>query len=79
MSRPTGPYQPLTEGQIKDFLEQLLTAREVKDLLGCSLSYVYKITESGDLKCVCLPAFGSKKKVRRYRYRDVVELIERCS
>jgi predicted DNA-binding transcriptional regulator AlpA len=61
-------------------IEVLLTARDVKQSLGCSLPLVYKMAERGQLPCVrweC-PGDGTTKPrtMVRFRQSDVMRFIE---
>ena len=59
----------------------LLTPKEVKSILKCSLPLVYKMAERGQLRCVrweC-PGKGEKQSrtMVRFRKEDVIEFIDR--
>lgn len=60
-------------------MEPLLTAKEVKILLSCSLPLVYKMADRGQLPCVrwqC-PGDGKRDKtVVRFKKNDVFDFIE---
>jgi excisionase family DNA binding protein len=61
-------------------VEPLLTAKEVKTLLKCSLPLVYKLADRGQLSCVrwdC-PGEGKREKsVVRFKKSDVLEFVEK--
>jgi len=59
-------------------IEDLLTPREVKGLLKCSLPYIYKLAEREILPPVRYPSFGEKRKEGplRFKKRDVFNFIE---
>jgi hypothetical protein len=61
----------------------LLHAREVKQILKCSLPLVYKMAERGQLPCVrweC-PGEGNKKPrtMVKFKHADVIDFIEKHS
>ena len=61
-------------------MEPLLTAKEVKNLLKCSLPLVYKMADRGQLPCVrwACPGGGKRgKSVVRFKKIDVLEFIEK--
>ena len=60
--------------------ESLLNAKDVKNLLRCSLPLVYKMAKRGQLPCVrweC-PSEGGKrpKTIIRFKRSDVFKFIE---
>ena len=55
--------------------EQLLTAKEVADLVRLSPSTVFDAAARGDLPCVRLWR-GRRKSVVRFRRSDIERLIE---
>jgi hypothetical protein len=62
-------------------LEPLLNAQDVKRLLNCSLSWVYKAADRGLLPSVrweC-PGDGTKKPktMVRFKLKDVLALVEK--
>ena len=64
-------------------LDPLLTAKDVKRLLGVSLPLVYLMAERKQLSCVrwdC-PGQGGKRKRQTLRFRltDVIAFIDRHS
>jgi predicted DNA-binding transcriptional regulator AlpA len=62
-------------------LEPLLDAKEVTQLLRCSLPLVYKLADRGQLPCVRWECPGEgKRKPRsmvRFKQSDVIEFIEK--
>lgn len=62
-------------------LEPLLTARDVKTLLKCSLPLVYKMADRGQLPCVRWKCPGEGKKqaktIVRFKKTDVIKFIEK--
>ena len=61
-------------------VEPLLTAKEVKRLLNCSLSLVYKMADRGQIPSVRWECPGQGKGVKtivRFKLQDVIEFIER--
>jgi predicted DNA-binding transcriptional regulator AlpA len=60
---------------------ELLDAKEVKQILKCSLPAVYKLAASNRLPCVRIPCPGDgKKKVRtmvRFKKSDVINFIQK--
>lgn len=60
--------------------ESLLNAKDVKKLLRCSLPFVYKMANRGQLPCVRLecPSEGGKrpKTLVRFKRSDVFKFIE---
>lgn len=59
--------------------EQLLTAKDIRRLLKCSLALVYKLAEQGRLPCVRIPCPGNgsrKKTLVRFKPSDVQEFIQ---
>jgi len=64
--------------QIEEFL---LDAHEVKCLLKCSLSLVYRLAERGQIPCIRWKCPGEgKKKPRtmvRFKIKDIFDFIER--
>ena len=63
-------------------MEPLITAKDVKNLLKCSLPLVYKMADRGQLSCVrwdC-PGKGDRvKTVLRFKKSAVLDFIERHS
>jgi len=59
---------------------ELLTAKDVKSFLRCSLPFVYKLSASGRLPAVRIPCTGNGTKRQRYLVRfkkaDVLAFIE---
>ena len=57
---------------------ELLKPTEVKKILNCSLSWVYKAANRGLLPCVRLPSCmaGKKKWLIRFKKSDVLAFIE---
>lgn len=58
--------------------EQLLTAKEVADLVRLAPSTIFDAASRGDLPCVRLWR-GRRKSVVRFRRSDIEELIRRGS
>ena len=62
-------------------VDPLLTAKDVKRLLGVSLPLVYKMAERGQLPCIRWRCLGKKnrrpKTVVRFKREDVVSFIEK--
>ena len=60
---------------------ELLTAKDVKQILKCSLPLVYKLAERGQLPCVRWECFGNgkakPKTTVRFKLNDVLDFIER--
>ena len=58
--------------------EVLFTPGEVKNLLKCSLPYVYKLADRGKLPCLRLPCLGDKqgRTLLRFKKRDIFNFIE---
>ena len=59
--------------------ELLLTPKEVKGILKCSLPQVYKMAEDGVIGCVRMPSArenGGRGMVR-FKQSDVLAFIER--
>ena len=57
----------------------LLDAKDFKRLMRCSLVYVYKIAERGQIPCVRVPCPGlgtRKKELLRFKLEDVKQFIE---
>jgi len=66
----------ITESQ-----DNLLDAKDVKQMLSCSLPLVYKMADRGQLPCVrweC-PGDGDKKPRTMVRFKkdDILEFIEK--
>ncbi len=62
-------------------LEPLLTAKDVKKLLSCSLPLVYKMADRGQLPCVrweC-PGPGEEKPrtMVKFKQSDVIKFIDK--
>jgi excisionase family DNA binding protein len=61
-------------------MEELLTPREARDILKCSLAYVYKLVERGHLPSVNFPNMGEgtekPRSMVRLKRSDVAKLIE---
>jgi hypothetical protein len=67
------------EGQQHIEVDALLDAKEVKRLLRCSLPFVYKLAERGQLSCIRIPCqtLGTRKKeLVRFKREDVIGFIE---
>jgi predicted DNA-binding transcriptional regulator AlpA len=64
--------------EIKNF--ELLDAKEVRQILKCSLPYVYKLVERGQVPCVRWECVGDgKDKPRtmvRFKRSDIIAFIE---
>lgn len=76
------PQNPLRADLVEasdQMMEPLLDAKEVKQLLNCSLALVYKMAERGQIPCVRIPCPGSGTKSKtlvRFKKGDVFNLIE---
>ena len=61
-------------------MEPLLTAMDVKKLLGCSLPLIYRMADRGQLPCVRWECPGKGKKrektLVRFKKDDVMQFIE---
>jgi hypothetical protein len=59
---------------------ELLTPKETKALLKCSLAYVYKLYEHGHLPAIVFPNMGEgtekPRSMIRFNRSDVVRFIE---
>ncbi len=58
--------------------EPLLTAKDVRRILNCSLPLVYRLAECGQLRCVRWECMGNGKKPRtmiRFKQGDVMGFI----
>ena len=56
---------------------ELLTPKDVKAILKCSLPYVYKLSERGLLSCVRIPTIGNvNRSMVRFKKEDVLNFIE---
>jgi len=63
-------------------MEPLLTAKDVKTLLKCSLPLVYKMADRGQLPCVrwdCQGNGNRSKTVVRFKKSAILDFIERHS
>jgi len=59
-------------------LDELLTPKEVKAILKCSLAYVYKLSDRRLLPCVRIPCIGNdSRSMVRFKPDDVMEFIEK--
>jgi len=62
-------------------METLLDAKEVRQILKCSLPLVYKMADRGQLPCIRWDSPGEgKEKPRtmvRFKQKDVVDFIEK--
>jgi predicted DNA-binding transcriptional regulator AlpA len=61
-------------------MEPLLNPKQVKQLLSCSLPWVYKAAGNGTLPCVRIPCPGSGKREKhliRFKKTDIFEFIEK--
>ncbi|MBW1693061.1 MAG: helix-turn-helix domain-containing protein [Deltaproteobacteria bacterium] len=60
---------------------ELLTPKDVKKILKCSLPLVYKLADRGQLRCVRWECPGSGEKqprtMVRFKQSDVMEFIEK--
>ena len=65
-------------GQQSQQIGALLRAKDVKEMLNCSIPYVHKLVERGKLPCVRLPGLGDKKKKTSLRFRkaDILTFIQ---
>ena len=60
-------------------MESLLKAKEVKQLLRCSLPLVYKLADRGQIPSIRIPCPGlgtRKKELVRFKRDDVMEFIQ---
>jgi excisionase family DNA binding protein len=61
-------------------MEELLTPKEARDILNCSLAYVYKLVERGHLPSVNFPNMGEgmekPRSMVRLKRTDVAKFIE---
>lgn len=67
------------EGQQHIEADALLDAKQVKALLRCSLPFVYKLAERGQIACIRIPCqtLGTRKKeLVRFKREDVTGFIE---
>ncbi len=59
---------------------ELLTPKETKALLKCSLAYVYKLYERGHLPAIVFPNMGEgtekPRSMIRFKRSDVAKFIE---
>ena len=63
----------------KDFMNELLKAKEVAKAIKCSLPLIYKMADRGQLPCVRIPCIGKgkrKKTLVRFKKADVLAFIE---
>jgi predicted DNA-binding transcriptional regulator AlpA len=60
-------------------VDPLLDAKQVKQLLRCSLPFVYKLAERGQIACIRIPCqtLGTRRKeLVRFKHEDVTRFIE---
>jgi hypothetical protein len=61
-------------------MDALLTAKDVKNLLNCSLPLVYKMADRGQIPCIrwnCPGEEGKREKtVVRFQKNDLMAFIE---
>lgn len=61
-------------------MEELLTPKEARAILKCSLAYVYKLVERGHLPSVNFPNMGEglerPRSMVRLKRSDLVKFIE---
>jgi len=61
-------------------MQELLTPKEAKIILKCSLAYVYKLVDRGHLPAVCFPNMGEgvekPRSMIRFKRSDVVKFID---
>jgi excisionase family DNA binding protein len=56
---------------------ELLTPKEVKAILKCSLPYVYKMAERGLLPCVRIPNIDNPNRASvRFKKEDIFRFID---
>lgn len=58
---------------------ELMDAKMVKQMLRCSIAWVYKAAENGVLPCVRIPCTGKgqrKKFMVRFKHSDILDFIE---
>jgi len=61
-------------------MENLIEPKELKSILNCSLSWIYKAAENGILPCVRIPCPGSgqrQKHLIRFKKEDILSFIEK--
>ena len=67
--------------EVLEDLQPLLSAKEVRRLLRCSLPLVYRMAERGQIPCVRVPCPGEGTQKSRYLVRfkqsDVINFIEK--
>ena len=66
--------------EICENIEGLLTAKEVKQILKCSLPLVYRFATDGRLPAVRIPCPGNgsrAKTVVRFKKADLLEFVEK--
>jgi hypothetical protein len=60
-------------------MDELLTPKETKAILKCSLAYVYKLYERGHLPAVVMPNMGEgtekPRSMVRFRREDITIFI----
>jgi hypothetical protein len=58
----------------------LLTPKDVQKILKCSLSFVYKLANTGRVPAICIPSLemGEKnhKHLIRFKFADVKDFVE---
>jgi hypothetical protein len=59
--------------------EPLLNTQDVRKILRCSMSLVYRMAEDGRLPCVKIPCpgKGKQKHLIRFKKEDVINFIEK--
>lgn len=62
----------MNEGKLIQQAEMVYTVNEVAEILRCGINYVYKLINTGQLKCMKLP----KIKVRRSTLEEFLERYE---
>ncbi len=56
---------------------ELFTPKEVKNILKCSLPYVYKLADRQLLPCVRIPNIGNEGRASvRFKKEDIFRFIE---
>lgn len=58
--------------------EPLLDAKDVRKILRCSLPFVYKMADRGQIPSIRIPCPGDKqKRLLRFKKNDVLSFIEK--
>ena len=78
-SRPGTASMPSRKSEFRAMVEPLLTVKEVKQILKCSLPLVYRLAVDGRLPAVRIPCPGNgnrAKTIVRFKKADVFQFIE---